>query len=75
MGNFINFNELLKSLEVDASTASEPVKRMFICDGPHLTANISMGIEGGGTLHTQPAHDEINADCRRWAFGPSRRGR
>lgn len=59
MGNFINFNELLKSLEVDASTANEPVKRMFICDGPHLTANISMGVEGGSALHTQPDHDEI----------------
>jgi len=59
MSNFINFNELLKSLEVDASTENEPVKRMFICDGSHLTANISMGVEGGGTLHTQPAHDEI----------------
>ena len=59
MGNFIRLNELLKSLEVDPSTANEPVKRMFICDGAHLTANISMGTEGGSALHTQPDHDEI----------------
>ena len=59
MSNFIRLNELLKSLEVDPSTANEPVKRMFICDGAHLTANISMGTEGGSALHTQPDHDEI----------------
>ena len=59
MGNFINFHELLQSLAVDPSTANEPVKRMFICDGAHLTANISMGGEGGSALHTQPEHDEI----------------
>jgi len=59
MNHFIRLNELLKSLEVDPSTANEPVKRMFICDGAHLTANISMGTEGGSALHTQPDHDEI----------------
>jgi len=59
MGNFISLSELLRSLEVDPSTANEPVKRMFICDGVHLTANISMGTEGGSALHTQPDHDEI----------------
>lgn len=59
MGNFIKLSELLKSLEVDPSTANEPVKRMFLCDGAHLTANISMGAEGGSALHTQPGHDEI----------------
>ena len=59
MDNFINFTDMLKSLEVDPSTATEPVKRMFICDGAHLTANISMGAEGGSALHTQPEHDEI----------------
>ncbi|MDH3289321.1 MAG: cupin domain-containing protein [Betaproteobacteria bacterium] len=59
MGNFINFSELLKSLAIAPSTANEPVKRMFICDGAHLTANIAMGMEGGSALHTQPGHDEI----------------
>ena len=59
MGSFIRLNDLLKSLEVDPSTANEPVQRMFLCDGAHLTANISMGTEGRSTLHTQPGHDEI----------------
>jgi quercetin dioxygenase-like cupin family protein len=59
MSNFINFNQLLSSLAADPSTVNDPVKRMFICDGAHLTANISMGVEGGSTLHTQPEHDEI----------------
>src|SRR5215475_3999605 len=59
MSNFINFKQLLSSLAVDPTTANDPVKRMFICDGAHLTANISMGAEGGSALHTQPDHDEI----------------
>ena len=59
MENFINFAKLLRSSAVDPSTANEAVKRMFICDGVHLTANISMGVEGGSALHTQPQHDEI----------------
>jgi quercetin dioxygenase-like cupin family protein len=59
MSNFINFKQLLGSLAADPSTANDPVKRMFICDGAHLTANVSMGTEGGSTLHTQPDHDEI----------------
>ncbi len=59
MSNFINLTEVLRSLAADPSTANDPVKRMFICDGAHVTANISMGTEGGSTLHTQPGHDEI----------------
>lgn len=59
MENFVNFAKLLRSLAVDPSTANDPVKRMFICDGVHLTTNISMGAEGGSALHTQPQHDEI----------------
>ena len=59
MNHFINLRELLKSLQVDPSTEYDPVKRMFICDGEFLTANIATGGEAGGAIHTQPAHDEI----------------
>jgi quercetin dioxygenase-like cupin family protein len=59
MSNFINLKQLLGSLAADPSTANDPVKRMFIYDGAHVTANISMGAEGGSALHTQPTHDEI----------------
>lgn len=59
MNNFVNSRELLQSLAVDPGTAADPVKRMFICDGEHLTANIATGGEAGSSLHTQPAHDEL----------------
>ena len=59
MNNFINVREILQSLAIDPSTAADPVKRMFIFDGEHLTANIATGGEAGSALHTQLAHDEI----------------
>ena len=59
MNHFIDLREVLRSLQVDPSTAQDPVKRMFICDGECLTANIATGGESGGAIHTQPAHDEI----------------
>ena len=59
MNNFVNVREILKSLAIDPSTAADPVKRMFIFDGAHLSANIAIGGEAGRTLHTQPEHDEI----------------
>ena len=59
MNNFINVHEILQSLAIDPSTAGDPVKRMFIFDGEHLTANITTGGEAGSALHTQLAHDEI----------------
>lgn len=59
MNHIINLRELLQSLQVDPSTAQDPVKRMFICDGEFLTANIATSGDAGGAIHTQPAHDEI----------------
>ena len=38
MGNFVNVRQILQSLAVDPSTANDPVKRMFIFDGEHITA-------------------------------------
>jgi mannose-6-phosphate isomerase-like protein (cupin superfamily) len=59
MKHFIHLPEVLRSLQVDPSTANDPVKRMFICDGEFVTANIATGAERGSSVHTQPAHDEI----------------
>lgn len=59
MNHFINLREILQSLQVHPSTARDPVKRTFICDGEFLTANIATGGEAGNALHTQPSHDEI----------------
>ena len=59
MSNCVNLNEIVKNFQTDASTANDPVKRMFICDMESMTANIASSSGDGSKLHTQPAHDEI----------------
>ena len=59
MEKFMNLNKILESLQVDPSTAADPVKRMFLFDGGDLTVNIASGTDMGNSLHTQPAHEEI----------------
>ena len=59
MTNCVNLNEIVKNFQTDASTADDPVKRMFICDMESLTANIASSSGDGSKLHTQPDHDEI----------------
>jgi len=59
VSNFVNLNEAVRSMETDASTASQPIKRMFVADGEFMSANISVLEEAGDALHTQASHDEI----------------
>ncbi len=59
MSNYVNLNEIVKNFQTDASTANDPVKRMFICDMESMTANIASSSGEGSKLHTQPDHDEI----------------
>jgi quercetin dioxygenase-like cupin family protein len=59
MSNCVNLNEIIKNFQIDASTADDPVKRMFICDMESMTANIASSSGAGNKLHTQPDHDEI----------------
>ena len=59
MPNCVNLNEIVKNFQTDASTANDPVKRMFICDMESMTANIASSSGDGSKLHTQPDHDEI----------------
>jgi quercetin dioxygenase-like cupin family protein len=59
MEYFRNLEDLMSGLQVDPSTALDPVKRMFIFDGAHLTVNIASGSGMGNSLHVQPAHEEI----------------
>jgi quercetin dioxygenase-like cupin family protein len=59
MSNCANLNEIVKNFQTDASTANEPVKRMFICDMESMTANIASSSGDGSKLHTQPDHDEM----------------
>lgn len=59
MSYFINLYEKLREMQTDPSTASDPIKRMFLYDGQYLTANLGTIAESGNALHTQPVHDEI----------------
>jgi quercetin dioxygenase-like cupin family protein len=59
MSNCVNLNEIVNNFQTDASTANDPVKRMFICDMESMTANIASSSGDGSKLHTQPDHDEI----------------
>lgn len=59
MSNFKNLHDILRSLETDPSTADHPIKRMFLCDGEHMTANVGIIGDSSNTLHTQKSHDEI----------------
>jgi len=59
MSNFINLNEIVQRFQTDPETQIDPVKRMFICDGESITANIATSSGDESKLHTQPNHDEI----------------
>ena len=59
MSSFRNLHEIIQQFQTDPATQSDPVKRMFICDGEAITANIATSSGGGSKLHTQPDHDEI----------------
>jgi quercetin dioxygenase-like cupin family protein len=59
MSNFINLNEIVQRFQTDPATQNDPVKRMFICDGESITANIATSSGNESKLHTQPDHDEI----------------
>ena len=59
MSYFMNLADLIRSFRTDAATENDPVKRMFICDGKFITANIATSAGDGSNLHSQPDHDEI----------------
>lgn len=59
MKYFRNLNQIVESLEADESTKDDPIKRLFVFDGRHLTANVGIVRDSGNALHTQPDHDEI----------------
>jgi len=56
---FKNLNQIVESLETDESTKDDPIKRVFVFDGKHLTANVEIVRDSENALHTQDYHDEI----------------
>lgn len=65
--HFIRLQDALQSLETDPATANDPIKRMFVCDGQHVSANVSIIEDAEDAIHIQSAHDEIvliiEGDC------------
>ena len=59
MSAFTNLNDALRAMKTDPSTARDPIKCMFLCDGQFITANASIIEDSGNALHTRPSHDEI----------------
>lgn len=59
MTYFQNLDEIVASLEADESTKTDPIKRTFVFDGEHLTANVGVVRDSGNALHTQKDHDEL----------------
>ena len=59
MSHFIGLKEAVRAMATDPSTANDPIKRMFLCDGRFASVNIAI-LEGtGNALHTQKDHDEV----------------
>lgn len=59
MKYFKNLDQIVESLDTDESTRNDPIKRVFVFDGKHLTANVGIVRDSGNALHTQINHDEI----------------
>jgi len=59
VNNFVNLAKAIQTMTTDESTADQPIRRMFIADGEHLSANVSVVKTTDNALHTQGSHDEI----------------
>lgn len=57
--HFVNLHQALRSLETDPATARDPIKRTFVWDGQHVSANLTLLEDTGDALHVQPNHDEL----------------
>ncbi|MGK7295756.1 MAG: cupin domain-containing protein [Candidatus Wenzhouxiangella sp. M2_3B_020] len=56
---FQNLDQIIASLEADESTKNDPIQRVFVVDGSHLTANVGIVRDSGNALHIQKFHDEL----------------
>jgi quercetin dioxygenase-like cupin family protein len=59
VSNFVNLAKAVQTMTTDESTANQPIRRMFVADGEHLSANVSVLETADNALHTQGSHDEI----------------
>jgi quercetin dioxygenase-like cupin family protein len=57
--HFVRLDEALRSLATDPATANDPIKRTFVCDGEHVSANLTILEKNEDAIHIQPHHDEL----------------
>lgn len=57
--HFIRLQDALHSLKTDSATLTDPIKRMFLCDGRYVSANVSILDDTGDAIHIQSSHDEL----------------
>lgn len=57
--HFFRLDETLRDLETDPATANDPIKRMFLCDGEDVSANVNILEDIEDAIHIQPLHDEL----------------
>ena len=57
--HYFRLHDELQRLAEDPTTASDPIKRMFLCDGEHVSANVSILKDTGDAIHIQQSHDEL----------------
>ena len=57
--HFVRLADALQSLAADPATAGDPIKRMFLFDGQHVSANVAILDDTCDAIHTQSSHDEL----------------
>jgi quercetin dioxygenase-like cupin family protein len=57
--NFFRLEDAVRGVASDPATAADPIKRMFLCDGEHISCNVNVLEEGEDVIHIQPDHDEL----------------
>lgn len=60
-------DDAVHGLKTDPATASEPIKRAFLCDGQYVSCNVTILEKSEDVIHIQPDHDEcvlvLDGEC------------
>ena len=56
---FFRLADAVRGLETDPETATDPIKRTFLCDGQDISCNVNILEDGADVIHIQPDHDEL----------------
>jgi hypothetical protein len=57
--HFFRLADAVRGLGTDPSTAADPIKRTFLCDGQDVSCNVNILEDGADVIHIQPDHDEL----------------